>query len=168
VGALLLAEVTLAIVVLCADAVGDDVARGVPARLVRAAAWPLTLLCWFHHQAWPKLARFAAIVWFLVVVGWLLTLEQDRVAHTGRFLLLAELTMAYVVACVDAVSGRGGVARRVVRSVVWVKPVAEYLCDDDAARLLRCTLVVWATLTTGWLLALVHDRLAPALPWSPG
>ena len=99
----LLIEVTLGFVVFCADSVGDRPRRPPLERLVRAVLWMVTLTRWFTHRNLVKLGRFGAVVWFLVTTGWLLTLEYDRMA-TPAFVVIAELTMAFVVYCVDALS----------------------------------------------------------------
>src|SRR5437763_1917606 len=99
---LLVVEVTLALIVFCADSVGDERRRPVE-RIARAVLWPVTLTRWFTHRNLVKLGRFGAVVWFLVTTGWLLSLEYDRIS-TPAFFVLAELTMAFVVYCVDALS----------------------------------------------------------------
>ncbi|MDQ2826839.1 MAG: hypothetical protein M3Y04_07765 [Actinomycetota bacterium] len=159
----ILAEVTLAFVVFCADSVGDE-GRGPVERLARAVLWMVTLSRWFTHRNVAKLGRFGAVVWFLVTVGWLVTLEYDRVPTPG-VVFLAEATMGFVVYCVDALSAdlenkRG---RRLLRSVFWPGPVAHYLGDDDSVALIAASVTVWVLLTTGWLLGLVADRVAAPL-----
>lgn len=159
----LLAWATLAFIVFCADAVGDE-RRPLPERLVRAALWMVTLTRWFTHRNVAKLGRFGAVVWFLVTTGWLLTLLRDRLA-TAEFLILAEVTMGFVVYCVDALSGdlenkRG---RRLLRSALWMVPVVHYLSDDDSVGLITASVTVWVMLTTGWLLGLLADRVATPL-----
>lgn len=157
------AELTLAFVVFCADSVGDD-ERDPVERLARAVLWMVTLTRWFTHRNLPKLGRFGAVVWFLVTMGWLLTLEYDRMSSPA-FLVLAELTMAFVVYCVDALSAdlENKPGRRLLRSVVWVGPVARYLSDDDSVALIAASVTVWVLLTTGWLLGLLADRVAAPL-----
>ena len=49
-----LAEVTLAFVVFCADSVGDE-ERGPLERLARAVLWMVTLTTWFTHRNVAKL-----------------------------------------------------------------------------------------------------------------
>jgi len=158
-----LAEVTLAFVVFCADTVGDD-ERGPVERLARAVLWIVTLTRWFTHRNMAKLGRFGAVVWFLVTMGWLLTLEYDRMSMPV-FLLLAEATMGFVVYCVDALSAdlENKPGRRVLRSIFWVVPVGQYLCDDDSVALINASVTVWVLLITGWLLGLVTDRVAVPL-----
>jgi hypothetical protein len=97
-------------------------------------------------------------------MGWLLTLEYDRMSSPA-FLVLAELTMAFVVYCVDALSAdlENKPGRRLLRSVVWVGPVARYLSDDDSVALIAASVTVWVLLTTGWLLGLLADRVAAPL-----
>lgn len=158
-----LTEVTLGFVVFCADAVGDEERRPTE-RLARAALWMVTLTTWFTHRNVTKLGRFAAVVWFLVTTGWLLTLEYDRVGAPG-FLLLAQATLAFVVYCVDALSAdlankRG---RRLLRSVLWMVPLGHYLRDDDSVALFTASVTIWVLLTTGWLLGLIADRVATPL-----
>ncbi len=159
----ILAELTLAFVVFCADSVGDD-EHSVAERLVRAVFWMVTLTRWFTHRNVAKLGRFGAVVWFLVTMGWLLTLEYDRLAEPV-FLVLAEATMAFVVYCVDALSAdlENKPVRRLVRSLVWVVPVVHYLRDDDSVALIAASVTIWGLLTTGWLLGLLADRVAAPL-----
>ncbi len=127
--------VTLAFVVFCADSVGEE-ERPAAERAARAALWVVTL------------------------TGWLLSLEYDRAA--AHFFLLAEVTMAFVVWCVDALSAdlQNKPLRRVLRSVFWVGPVARYLSDKDSVALIAASVTIWGLLTTGWLLGLMHDRVA--------
>jgi hypothetical protein len=159
----ILAEVTLAFVVFCADSVGDQ--RHAPGeRLTRAALWMVTLITWFTHRNVVKLGRFGAVVWFLVTAGWLLTLEYDRLGGS-TFVVLAEVTMAFVVYCVDALSAdlANKPARRLLRSVFWAVPIARYLRDDDSVALITASVTVWVLLVTGWLLGLLADRVATPL-----
>ncbi|HLJ08695.1 MAG TPA: hypothetical protein VKX24_09165 [Acidimicrobiia bacterium] len=76
--ALVLVEVTLAFIVLCADSLPEGPARPAFERFVRAVLWPVTVGRWFTHRNFPKLGRFAAIVWLLTTTGWLVSLEYDR------------------------------------------------------------------------------------------
>ncbi len=73
--------------------------------------------------------------------------------------------MAFVVYCVDALSPdlANRPARRLVRSVLWVGPVARYLSDKDSVALITATVTVWVLLITGWLLGLLSDRVARPL-----
>ncbi len=162
-----IAEATLAFVLFCADSVAEESARPARQRLVRAVCWPATLTVWFTHRNIPKLARFGAIVWLGVTGGWLVSLEHDRIHTVGTFALVAELTMAFVVYCVDAMSPdlHGRPLRRVARAVAWVVPVSEYLRDDDSVRLIQASVSVWVLLTTGWLLSLEADRLVHPFGW---
>ena len=157
------AEVTLGFVVFCADSVGGD-RRSPSERLARGVLWMVTLTRWFTHRNVVKLGRFGAVVWFLVTTGWLLTLVNDRVS-TPMSLVVAEATMAFVVYCVDALSAdlENKPGRRLLRSILWVGPVASYLCDDDSVALLHASVTVWVLLTTGWLLGLLADRVATPL-----
>lgn len=157
-----LADLTLSFVVFCADSVGEE-ERRLSERLARALLWMVTLTRWFTHRNVTKLGRFGAVVWFMVTTGWLLSLEYDRAE--AYFLLLAEATMAFVVYCVDALSAdlQNKPFRRILRSVFWVVPVARYLVDDDSVALIAASVTVWGLLTTGWLLGLVHDRIATPL-----
>jgi len=159
-----LVEVTLAFVVFCADSVGDEEERGLLERLARAFLWMVTLTRWFTHRNVAKLGRFGAVVWFLVTMGWLLTLEFDRL-ETPAFLVLAQVTMGFVVYCVDVLSAdlENKPGRRLLRSVFWVLPVVTYLSDDDSVALIAATVTVWVLLTTGWLLGLLADRVAAPL-----
>lgn len=151
--------VTLAFVVFCADSVGEE-ERPAAERAARALLWVVTLTRWFTHRNVTKLGRFGAVVWFLVTTGWLLSLEYDRAA--AHFFLLAEITMAFVVWCVDALSAdlQNKRFRRILRSVFWVGPVVRYLSDKDSVALITASVTVWGLLTTGWLLGLMHDRVA--------
>jgi len=159
-----LAEVTLAFIVFCADSVGDEEARRPSERLARGVLWMVTLTRWFTHRNVAKLGRFGAVVWFLVTTGWLLTLEFDRIA-APLFIVLAEVTMGFVVYCVDALSAdlANRPARRLLRSTFWVVPIARYLRDDDSVALIAASVTVWGLLTTGWLLGLLADRVATPL-----
>ena len=161
--ALVLSEVTLAFVVFCADSAGGD-RRRLPERFARSALWMVTLTRWFTHRNVVKLGRLGAVVWFLVTTGWLLTLEYDRMA-VPAFLVAAQVTMGFVVYCVDALSAdlHNKPGRRLVRSVLWVGPVVAYLSDDDSVPLLHASVTVWVLLTTGWLLGLLADRVAAPL-----
>lgn len=165
-----LVEVTLATVVLCADCVAEERRRPFLHRAARGVLWPFTLALWFSRRSMAKLTRFGAIVWFLVVCGWLFTLEFDRAPSKLAFLLIAEATLAFVVYCVDAMSAdlHRRPLRRALRSIVWVKAVSEYLRADDSIRLIHASVILWVTLTTGWLLTLMNDRLAGSLGWLPG
>ena len=164
--ALVLAELTLAFVVFCADSVGDE-ERGTVERLTRGALWMVTLTRWFTHRNVIKLGRFGAVVWFLVTTGWLLTLQFDRL-DLPVFLVLAEVTMGFVVYCVDALSAdlENKPARRLLRSILWPGPIARYLSDNDSVALVHATVTVWVMLITGWLLGLLTDRVAaPLAAW---
>lgn len=168
---LLVFEVTLAFIVHCADQAGEDEdrpRRPVVDQVVRSLFWPITLTRWFTRQNLVKIARFAAIVWLLVTSGWLLTLIHDRAASTAVFLGASEGAMAFVVYSVDAMSAdlRLHRARRVVRSLLWPRPLAGYMRDRDSIKIIRASVTVWVLLTTGWLLALVADRVARPL-WMP-
>ena len=159
----ILVELTLAFIVFCADSVGEE-KRPPTERLVRAMRWMVTLTRWFTHRNVVKLGRFGAVVWFLVTMGWLLTLQYDRLP-TPAFLVLAEATMAFVVYCVDALSAdlQNKRSRRLLRSVLWVGPITHYLRDDDSVALIAASVTVWVLLTTGWLLGLLADRVAAPL-----
>jgi hypothetical protein len=161
--ALALTQVTLAFIVFCADSVGDE-RRGLVERLTRSFLWVVTLTRWFTHRNVVKLGRFGAVVWFLVTSGWLLTLEYDRLSMPV-FLVLAQVTMGFVVYCVDALSAdlQNKRGRRLLRSVLWMLPVAHYLSDDDSVALITASVTVWVLLTTGWLLGLLNDRVASPL-----
>ncbi len=162
--ALLLIEATLAFVVFCADSVGDEEDRPAGERLLRAVLWMVTLGRWFTHRNVVKLGRFGAVVWFLVTTGWLLTLIYDRLP-VPAFLVLGEVTMGFVVYCVDALSAdlENKPARRLLRSLIWVVPIARYLRDKDSVALIHASVTVWVLLTTGWLLGLLNDRVVGPL-----
>ena len=153
-------EVVLAAVVSCADAAGDATPDGPRRALWRALLWPVTVLGWVAGRDSVRLARFAAVVWFLVTTGWLLTLLYDR-APLPLFLAGAQAVMAFVVFCVDSFSGAGAghPARRAARAVLWPLAVVGYLRAPDSVGIAQATLTVWILLTTGWLLALAGDRL---------
>ena len=163
--ALFLTELTLGFIVLCADSLAEDSPRRPSQRLLRSVFWMVTLSRWFTHRNIAKLARFGAIVWFLVTTGWLLTLVYDRTETTTVFLVLAEVMMGFVVYCVDAMSAdlHNRPFRRVLRSIFWMKPVTDYMRDDDTLKIAHASLTVWILLTTGWLLTLQLDRLARPL-----
>ncbi len=156
----LLAELVLGFVVFCADSVGEE-PRRLSERIARAAFWMFTLTTWFTHRNVVKLGRFGAVVWFLVTTGWLLTLGYDRMPLLG-FVVFAQLTMGFVVYCVDALSSdlENKHWRRVLRSVLWVGPVTGFLSNRDGVGLVTATVTVWVLLTTGWLLGLLADRVA--------
>ena len=159
----LMVELTLALVVFCADSI-DEERRPLGERVARAVFWMVTLTRWFTRRNVAKLGRFGAVVWFLVTTGWLITLEYDRLS-TPLFFVLAQATMAFVVYCVDALSAelhnhRG---RRVLHSLFWVVPIAHYLSEEDSIPLITASVTVWVLLTTGWLLGLLADRVAAPL-----
>ncbi len=160
--ALALSYVTLAFLVFCADSVDEEPRRPVE-RLIRATLWVVTLTRWFTHRNVAKLGRFGAVVWFLVTTGWLLTLEYDRAE--AYFLILAEVTMGFVVYCVDSLSAdlENKPARRLLRSVFWMMPVVAYLSNRDSVALVQASVIVWVLLSTGWLLGLLADRVAVPL-----
>lgn len=158
--ALALCYTTLAFLVFCADSVDEEPRR--PAeRLIRSALWMVTLTRWFTHRNVPKLGRFGAVVWFLVTTGWLLTLELDRIPAPA-FLVVAQLTMGFVVYCVDSLSAdlENKPGRRILRSAIWVVPLVAYLRRRDSVALVHASVTVWVLLSTGWLLGLLADRVA--------
>jgi hypothetical protein len=160
---LVLAQLTMAFLVFCADSV-DDEPRQPAERFLRAAFWMVTLTRWFTHRNVAKLGRFGAVVWFLVTTGWLLTLQFDRIP-APVVLLVAQATMGFVVYCVDALSAdlHNKPVRRMTRSVFWFVPVLAYLRDRDSVALVHASVTVWALLSTGWLLSLLADRVAVPL-----
>jgi hypothetical protein len=160
---LAVAELTLGFLVFCADSV-DDQPRQPAERAVRATLWMVTLTRWFTRRNVAKLGRFGAVVWFLVTTGWLLTLEFDRIGGPV-FLLIAEVTMGFVVYCVDALSAdlANKPVRRLMRSVFWFVPLLAYLRDRDSVALVHASVTVWVLLSTGWLLSLLADRVAAPL-----
>jgi hypothetical protein len=169
--ALVLVELTMAFIVLCADSLPDGPARRPAERLLRSVMWPVTVVRWFTHRNFPKLGRFAAIVWLLTTIGWLVSLEYDRTG-AGRmmlFVVVAEVTMAFVVWCVDAMSTdiHNRPLRRLVRSVFWVKAITDYMRDEDNIKIAHASLTVWILLTTGWLLSLGTDRILRPLGLQP-
>jgi hypothetical protein len=163
----LLVEATVAIIVFCADSVGDDPRRPAWERVMRGVCWPITVSRWFTHRNTSKLARFGAIVWLLVTMGWLLSLERDRIRSATAFFAAAEVTLAFIVYCVDSMSpdfARKRV-RRLLHCVVWVTALGEYLRDEDSIRLLQASVTTWVLLTSGWLIGLEVDRIARPLGW---
>jgi hypothetical protein len=166
--ALVLLELTMAFIVLCADSHGNS-PRPMRYRVVRSLFWMVTLTRWFTHRNLPKLARFAAIVWLLVTIGWLLTLVYDRTRAMPLFLLLAQATMAFVVYCVDAMSSdlHNHPFRRVLRGVFWIKALISYMTDKDSIKIAHASLTVWILLTTGWLLSMGSDRIVRPLGLGP-
>ena len=164
---LLLVWATLAFMVSCADTVGEEIPRPTRHRIARALFWPATIIVWFTHRSVPKLARFGAIVWLLLTGGWLLSLEWDRLPTTAVFLVVAEATMAFVVYCVDAMSPelRRRPVRRLMRSLLWFKPLTSYLRDTDSIKLIQASVTVWVLLTCGWLLSLMVERIGHPLGW---
>jgi hypothetical protein len=163
--ALVLIELTLAFIVMCADSLPENRPRRPLERIVRSVFWMVTLGRWITHRNLPKLGRFGAIVWFLVTTGWLLTLESDRARTMLGFLVLAELTMAFVVYGVDSTSadGHNRRFRRLLRSAFWVKAITGYLRDVDSIKIAYASLTVWILLTTGWLLTMGTDRIVRPL-----
>ena len=167
--ALVLLEVTLAFIVLCADSLPDDSPRRPMERLLRSIFWMVTLTRWFTHRNLLKLGRFGAIVWLMVTTGWLLTLVYDRTDTTLIFLLVAQVTMAFVVYCVDAMSADvyNHPLRRLLRSTFWMKSLTDYMRDVDNIKIAHASLTVWILLTTGWLLSLGTDRIVRPLGLQP-
>jgi len=159
----ILAEMVMAFVVWCADAGGRPVPAG--HRAVHAVLWPVTLARWCSHRAMAELTRAGVVIWFLVTAGWLLALEQDRSASVLVFVVVGEVTFAFVAWCVDSMSAdlHGRPLRRALRVVMWPIILVNVLRDPDSTRLMHANLVVWVCLTVGWLLALGHDRVVPAL-----
>ncbi len=163
--ALVLVELTLAFIVLCADSLPEGPPRRPLQRLLRSVFWMVTVSRWITHRNLPKLGRFGAIVWLLVTTGWLLTLEWDRTGTLVVFLVLAEATMAFVVYGVDATSadGHNRRLRRLFRSALWMKALTGYMRDEDSIKIAYASLTVWILLTTGWLLTLGTDRIVRPL-----
>jgi len=163
---LLLVWATLAFMVSCADTVGEEIPRPTRQRVARAVFWPATIIVWFTHRSVPKLARFGAIVWLLLTGGWLLALQYDRLP-TVVFIVVAEATMAFVIYCVDAMSSelQRNPVRRIARGVLWMKPLVDYLRDQDSIKLVQASVTVWVLLTSGWLLGLMVDRIGQPLGW---
>lgn len=164
-------ELTLAFIVFCADRAGEDEERPhrpILARVVRSVFWMVTLTRWLTYRNLTTLSRFAAIVWFLVTSGWLITMIHDRASSTAVFLAGSEGVMAFVVYCTDALSAdfHAHWFRRLIRSLFWPKALTDYMGDRDSIKIIQASLTVWIMLTTGWLLALEADRVARPL-WSP-
>ena len=163
---LLVVEALMAFMVGCADSVGEEERRTPVQRALRAVLWPVTMWVWFTRRSVPKLTRFGAIVWLFLTTGWLLALEYETFPRWA-FLIAAEATVAFVVYCVDAMSAdvHHSPVRRAARSLVWIKPVTDILRDRDSVKLIQASVTVWVLLTTGWLVALLFDRLAQPLGW---
>jgi hypothetical protein len=129
----------------------------------------VTLSRWITHRNLPKLGRFASIVWFLVTIGWLLTMEYDRTGRMLVFLALAQATMAFVVYAVDATTadGHNRRLRRLIRSAFWMRSLTSYMKDEDSIKIAYASLTVWILLTTGWLLTMGSDRIVRPLGLAP-
>jgi len=164
---LVVVEGVLAFITGCADSLSDGTPRSAVQHVLRAVLWPATIWVWFTHRNAAKLARFGAIVWLLLTVGWLLSLEADRLPTTLWFLVVAEATLAFVVYCVDAMTAevQHRPLRRLLRSVLWFTPLISYLRDADNIKLIQASVTVWVLLTSGWLLSLGIDRVAQPLGW---
>ena len=152
---LLVIEGTLALVVFTAStAVHERPSLG--RRVVGAVLWPYTIFTWFSNPAeiLGRMGRFGLHVWFLVTFGWLVDFLDER-AHIA----LAWPLASFAVCCVDAMSNRlfHKPCQRVFRALLWPKAFAEYLCAPDATREGHASAVVFAILTTCWLLGLVAD-----------
>jgi len=77
------------------------------------------------------------------------------------FLLLVEVTAAFIVACADSVGDdTHTVWERVVRAVFWPPTLWVWFTHRDLPRLARFGAIVWLLLTAGWLLSLESDRLS--------
>jgi hypothetical protein len=163
----MLLQLTVAFVVFCADSIGDDPRRSLVQRVIRAILWPVTLTRWFTNRNLAKLARFGAIIWLLLTSGWLLSLEHDHIRTALPFVLAVEVTMGFVVYCVDAMASdlQRKPLRRALRSSVWIKPLTDYFRDEDSIKVIQASLTTWLLLTTGWLLSLEIDRIARPLGW---
>lgn len=163
---MLLVEVVLAAIVSCADGVGEQERRPPTERVLRALFWPITVWFWFTYRSIPKLTRFGAIVWLLVTGGWLVTLLYDNLP-TLAFFLVGEAALAFVVYCVDAMSAElhHHPLRRVMRGIFWMKPLVDIVKDKDSVKLIQASVTVWVLLTSGWLVALLLDRVAQPLGW---
>jgi hypothetical protein len=160
----LLVEAVLAFIVGCADSVGEEMPRPALQRVLRALLWPLTVWVWFTHRSVPKLARLGAIVWLLLTGGWLLALQFDRLS-TAVFIGVAEATLAFVVYCVDTMSAeyQHRPLRRLLRSLFWPKALTDFFRETDSVKLIQASVTVWILLTSGWLIALMVDRLGRPL-----
>jgi hypothetical protein len=161
---LLLVWAMVAFFVGSADSVGEEVPRPLRQRMARAVFWPVTVWVWFTHRSVPKLTRLGAIVWLFLTSGWLLALQFDRLSTTV-FIVVAEATLAFVVYCVDTMSGelQRHPFRRLVRSLLWPKAITEYLRATDSVKLIQASVTVWILLTSGWLIALMVDRIGHPL-----
>ena len=77
------------------------------------------------------------------------------------FLLLVEVTAAFIVACADSVGDdTHTVWERVVRAVFWPPTLWVWFTHRDLPRLARFGAIVWLLLTAGWLLSLESDRIS--------
>lgn len=126
-------------------------------RVLGAVFWPVTLYSWFSNptEILGRMGRFGMHVWFLVTFGWMVSFLDDRV-----HVFLAWPMASFVVLCVDVMSVRlfKKPYRRALRALFWPKAFNDYLCDPDAIRELRASGVVFALLSTCWLLGLVADH----------
>lgn len=80
------------------------------------------------------------------------------------FLLLVELTLAFVVFCADSVGDESArpAGRRVARAVCWPATVTVWFTHRTLPKLGRLGAIVWLAVTTGWLVSLEHDRIHSA------
>lgn len=161
----LVVDLTFSFIVFCADSETEERRWRALDRLVRSLFWMVTLTMWFTHRNFAKLGRFAGIVWFFVTTGWLLSFEYDRTQGSGLFPYIAQLTMAFVVYCVDGMSAdlQHRPLRRLVRCLLWPKAITEYLAADEGIRIAHASLTVWVMLTAGWLFGLELDRIGALL-----
>ena len=96
-------------------------------------------------------------------------IKLDAGSHQVGFLLLAQVTMAFVVWCVDAMSTdiHNRPFRRLVRAAFWFMAISDYLRVEDHIKIAHASLTVWILLTTGWLLSLGTDRILRPLGLQP-
>lgn len=163
-----LVEATLGFVVFSADSAVMDRPE-LRIRLIRGGLWPVTAWHWCTHRTFAKIGRAGMHVWLLVTMGWLLSLEHDRLKPTSVFAVTGWLTMAFIVWCVDSMSNDllGQSVRRVARALLWPKPFGEYMRDPDTPRQTTAMLLIWFFLSIGWLIALGWERFGPTLvAWS--
>jgi hypothetical protein len=74
-------------------------------------------------------------------------------------LVLVELTLGFVVLCVDSHgSSPRPLPQRFIRSVFWMVTLARWLTHRNVPKLGRFGAIVWFLVTTGWLLTLEYDR----------
>ncbi len=78
--------------------------------------------------------------------------------------VLTELVLAFIVFCADSVGDEGRrPLERITRAGLWMVTLTVWFTHRNAVKLGRFGAVVWFLVTTGWLLTLEFDRLAPPI-----